>query len=274
MQAQLFDGTSPTMEANLKYTKDAPLPSNAHNLKPNQMLVRVTATSLNPVDYKFASLPIVGRLIVPRPSSPGLDFAGWVASSQPPSPFKYGQQVFGRLNRPQQYGALGEYVVASTTEIVPRPEGLSKEDAASIGTAGLTAYQSIVPYVKPGDRVFINGGSGGVGSFCIQIAKALGCHVTTSCSTGNVQLCKDLGADRVIDYKSEAVVKVFQTSGKYQHVVDNVGTNPELWNGSEVGTDASTQYVQVGAEINLWAVVDSLKSECTDVCKGKKTDIL
>lgn len=264
MRAHIFNGTSPTLEANLRLVDDAPLPRNAQSLAANQMLVRVTASALNPVDYKLASLPVIGRLIIGRPASPGLDYAGWVASENPPAPFKRSEKVFGRISPPRRDGTLREYIVVDLDTVVPRPEGLVDDDAACIGTAGLTAYQSIVPYVKTGDHVFINGGSGGTGCFGIQIAKALGCHVTTTCSTANVELCRELGADDVIDYRSVDVVEALQRTGRtYRHVVDNVGTTPKLWQHMAAWTSDSAAYVQVGAEIDFAAVTDMLKSKLT-----------
>lgn len=85
------------------------------------------------------------------------------------------------------------------------PDGLDPLNAATIPVAGLTAYQSIVPYVKKGDKIFVNGGSGGTGIFSLQIAKAVGCYIVTTCSTPNVELCKKLGADEVIDYRKQGV---------------------------------------------------------------------
>ncbi|KPI40005.1 Zinc-type alcohol dehydrogenase-like protein [Cyphellophora attinorum] len=260
MQAQLFTSTAPTLEANLRHTRDAPSPKNANSLKSDQLIVRVTAAALNPVDYKLASLPLIGRLIIGRPAAPGLDYAGWVASEQPPSPFKQGDKVFGRITPPRKDGTLAEYIVVSHDEVVPQPSELSAEDAACIGTAGLTAYQSIAPYVKKGDRVFINGGSGGTGCFGIQIAKCLGCHVTTTCSTANVELCRDLGADEVIDYRSTNVTTTLIGSGRsYQHVVDNVGADPNLWRTLGKWSGDSAIYVQVGAEISFVTLGDIVR---------------
>merc|ERR1719238_545022 len=106
--------------------------------------------------------------------------------------------------------------------IAPMPDGMQVDDMAGVGCTGLTMYQSIKPYVKEGDKIFINGGSGGTGIFGIQIAKALGCHVTTSCSGANVELCKGLGADEVLDYKSVDVVTALKEKGQvFSLVVDN-----------------------------------------------------
>ena len=97
---------------------------------------------------------------------------------------------------------------------MPLPNGIEVDQAAAVGIAGLTAYQLIVPNTKQGDKIFINGGSGGTGTFGIQMALAIGCHVTSTCPTGNVQLCKDLGADEVIDYKTTNVAQALKANGQ------------------------------------------------------------
>lgn len=262
MRAHIFTSTAPTLEANLRLVRDAPLPQNAHSLGADQALVRVMATSLNPADYKLASLPLIGRFLVPRPSTPGLDFAGRIAATSPTSALREGALVFGRLSNPQKYGTLAEYIVAGRQEVVPLPSNVSVEDAACIGTAGLVAYQSIASYVGRGSNVFIHGGSGGTGSFGIQVAKVLGCHVTTTCSTANVERCKELGADEVIDYRTTDVVRALKTGSRVmQHVVDNVGTEPRLWDEMTRWTDSNAAYVQVGADVSLSAVTDIMKSK-------------
>jgi len=107
---------------------------------------------------------------------------------------------------------------------------VSPEQAACVGCVGLTAYQCIAPFVKAGDKVFINGGSGGTGTFGIQICKALGCYVATSCSGANVELCKSLGADEVIDYRTQSVVDTLKRSGhQYDLIVDNVFADSALY---------------------------------------------
>jgi NADPH:quinone reductase-like Zn-dependent oxidoreductase len=264
MRAHHFSSTSPTLEANLKFNPAAPLPLKAKSLAQNQALVRVLATSINPADYKFPSFPIVGRLLVPRPSAPGIDFAGRVTNSAPSAQLKQGALVFGRLQKPQQHGTLGEFVIASSDEVVPLPDGVSAEDAACVGTAGLIAYQSIVPHVKQGDNVFINGGSGGTGTFGIQIAKQMGCWVATTASAANIELCKQLGADEVIDYRKASVVDSLRQCGrKFQLVVDNVGADPKLWSGVEQYTTPGAPFVQIGLPISFasfWAVTKSKRT--------------
>jgi alkaline phosphatase D len=113
-----------------------------------------------------------------------------------------------------------------------------------------------VPNARAGDKVFINGGSGGTGTFGIQIAKTLGCHVTTSCSTPNVGLCKSLGADKVIDYKTSDITKILSDGGpSYDLVVDNVGKPEDLYSSSHHFLEANGKYVQVGTEVSLGGIV-------------------
>ena len=126
---------------------------------------------------------------------------------------KPADRVFGRTDAPA-FGALGAYVVARGREgIAPLPNGVSMLDASTVGAAGLTAYQCLAPCVSQDSKVFINGGSGGAGIFGIQIAKTLGCRVTTTCSGPNTQLCKELGAHEAIDYKTADVVEHLRRRG-------------------------------------------------------------
>ena len=259
MKAWQFSQTTGGLERNLKLNNSASLPPKAHSLAPDKVLVQILSTALNPIDFKLAELPLVGGLAIKKPSSPAFDYSGRVVAAGPnskkiaPDDLKPGQMVFGRLDGPTQYGTLAEYAIAPRAGCVPLPQGVSPDDAASLGTAALTAYQSIAPNVRSGDRVFINGGSGGVGSIGIQIAKIKGCHVVTSCSTANVELCKSLGADDVIDYKTQDVVAVLQKMPKFDLVTDNVGTPADLYWSAHRFTKTGTKYVQVGAGMDFAA---------------------
>lgn len=147
---------------------------------------------------------------------------------------------------------MSEYALASINNTVPVPSGLSSIDAAGITIAGLSAYQSILPYSRPGSRIFLNGGSGGVGSFGIQIANAEGRHVTVSCSTANVEHCKSLGADEVIDYKTQDVQQALENSPyKYDLVVDYVGNNFSLFWEMDKYTNTTAKYVTVAVSHQL-----------------------
>ena len=215
--------------------------------------------SLNPVDYKLPEVPIVGRLVVSRPASPGLDYCGRVVSAGSKADVKPGQIVFGRLDGPTQFGTLAECIVVKRDGAVPLPEGIDLDQAAAAGTAALTSYQCIIPFAKAGDKIFINGGSGGTGTYGIQFAKAIGCHVTTSCSTPNVQLCKDLGADEVIDYKTSDLTKELRAKGQiFSLAVDNVGMPHDLYTASHHFLKQDGNYVQVGAGMSPGAIYSIL----------------
>lgn len=257
MKAWQYSSTKGGLDKNLKINPSAALPTP----KPNQSLVQVIATALNPVDFKPAEIPIFGRWLVPKPATPGIDFAGCIVTPAIGSSFKRGQLVFGMSgSSPFAGGALSEFTLAGINSTAPLPEGVEPINAATIGVAGLTAYQSIVPNVKKGDRIFINGGSGGTGVFGIQIAKAAGCHVTTSCSTANVEFCKRLGADMVVDYKQETVVDaLISCENKFDHVVDNVGSDPDLYWRCHEYTKPDAQFVMVGGTPSIAFAVDSVK---------------
>jgi NADPH:quinone reductase-like Zn-dependent oxidoreductase len=145
-------------------------------------LIQVHVASLNPVDYKLPELPIVGRMAFSKPATPGLDFSGKVVEAGPDCHLKVGQMVYGKVEPSQAVGTLGEYIIGSKAGTIALPDGVDVEQASTLGVCGLVTYQALAPNVKAGDRVFINGGSGGTGTFAVQIAKALGCHVTTTCS--------------------------------------------------------------------------------------------
>lgn len=246
MKAWQFSSAKGGIENNMHLNSGVNVPSP----KPNQLLVRVVATSLNPLDFKPAEGP-GGRFIVPNPAIPGVDIVGEVVKSGSSSTSKVGSTVFGQGVSIMAGGGMAEYALISTHAAVPVPNGVEPTNAVSIPIAGQTAYQSIEPYVKVGSRVFINGGSGGTGVFGIQIAKALGCHVTTSCSTANVDLCKSLGADEVLDYKKASVLEQLKKQQPFDHVIDNVfSDHNQYWKAHEY-TNHSATYVLVGATPSL-----------------------
>ena len=257
MRAWQYSITKGGLEKNLKINLSAPIPKP----KSDQHLVQIIATALNPIDYKPAEIPGVARFAITKPATPGIDFAGSIVTPAPGSPLRAGQLVFGLSgSSPLAGGALSDFSVSGTNSTVVLPNGVDPLDAATVGVAGLTAYQSIVPRVSKGDKIFINGGSGGTGVFSIQFAKAMGCHVTTTCSTNNVDFCKSLGADDVVDYKKDSVIGALKAKGyKFDHAVDNVGTNKELiWHCHEFMQSGSV-YVVVGGEPTLENLADNLK---------------
>jgi NADPH:quinone reductase-like Zn-dependent oxidoreductase len=172
----------------------------------DQVLLRVHASSVNPVEwYGVTGLP-VARVMgsgVRRPKDPsvGGDVAGRVeAVGKAVTGLHAGDEVFGTSG-----GAWAEYAPALEAKLALKPAGLSFEEAAAVPVAGITALQAIRDHahVQPGQKVLINGASGGVGTFAVQIAKAYGAEVTAVCSTGNVDQARALGADHVVDYTRE-----------------------------------------------------------------------
>src|SRR3954463_15885197 len=188
----------------------------------NQILVRVRAVSLRFYDGGMLGGG-VGRLVFglrkPKNTIPGSDFAGTVdAVGQNVTEFKAGDEVFG-----VRAGCLAEYVcVRQSGAVVPKPTNVSFEQAASIPTA-LVALQGLrdTGRVKAGQKVLINGASGGVGTFAVQIAKNFGAEVTGVCSTRNVDLVRSIGADRVIDYTKEDYTKGDQRYDVIYDLVNN-----------------------------------------------------
>ncbi|GAB7326477.1 hypothetical protein MBLNU13_g10475t1 [Cladosporium sp. NU13] len=210
----------------IEVSSDVPLPKLASNLPDEHVLVNVHFTSLNPIDLKFPENPVISKFL--KTTIPCLDFAGIVVSSSSPR-FKTGEAVFGQT-QPPNFGACAEYVVVGARHCGKVPEGVRLQDAATIGIAGLMAYQSIVPFVKANDRIFINGGSGGVGTYGIQIARAMDCSVIVACSGSNAELCKRMGAEKVVDYRTQDVSSTLEKSNEqFDLILDNVLLNLDMY---------------------------------------------
>ena len=195
----------------------------------NEVLVKVRAVSINPADWhEMTGTPYFIRVPngigAPPYTRFGRDYAGVVvAQGAGVTRFAVGDEVFGT-----RAGALAEYLTADVSRaIVRKPANVTFEQAAAIPVAALTALQGLRDHghVAPGDRVLINGASGGVGTFAIQIAKALGAEVTAVCSTRNVELVRSLGADRVVDYTKQSFLDLAE---RYDVVLDNVGNYSPL----------------------------------------------
>ena len=216
----------------------------------NQVLIKVRAASVNPLDWHYMrGTPYIGRIEMglrkPKVTRLGVDVAGRVeAVGRNVTQFKPGDEVFGSAR-----GALAEYACASERGVVMKPENLTFEQAASVPVAAVTALQALRDKgkVQPGQRVLINGASGGVGTFAVQIAKALGAHVTGVCSTKNVEMVRSIGADRVIDYTKEDFTKAGQ---RYDLIIDNVG-NRSLSECRRALTPKG-KYVMVGGQSGRW----------------------
>jgi NADPH:quinone reductase-like Zn-dependent oxidoreductase len=175
----------------------------------DEVLVRVHASSVNPVEWYgvtgFYFARIGTGLRKPKDPAVGADLAGRVeAVGRDVTEFQPGDEVFGTSG-----GSWAEYAAARTERLAPKPANLSFEEAAAAPVAGLTALQALRDHgqVQPGQKVLINGASGGVGTFAVQLAKSFGADVTAVCSTGNVEQARSLGADRVVDYTQEDFTK-------------------------------------------------------------------
>jgi len=194
----------------------------------DQVLVKVRAASLNPLDWHYMEgTPYIMRAMgtgLRKPKSPrlGVDLAGEVeAVGKNVTEFKPGDEVFGTGGG----AAFAEYVCARKTKLVLKPANITFEQAAAVPIAALTALQGLRDkgQVQPGQKVLINGASGGVGTFAVQIAKSFGADVTGVCSTRNLDMVRSLGADHVIDYTKEDFTKGAQ---RYDLILDNVGNQP------------------------------------------------
>jgi NADPH:quinone reductase-like Zn-dependent oxidoreductase len=197
----------------------------------NEVLVKVRAAAVNPLDWHYMrGSPFIMRLSsgIGAPDDPrmGADFAGTVESvGKNVTRFSPGDDVFGGRS-----GAFAEYVlVPEDRALVKKPEGVSFEQAAAIPVAALTALQALRDKgeLRAGQKVLINGASGGVGTFAVQIAKSMGAEVSGVCSTRNVEMVRSIGADHVFDYKKEDYTK---SDEQFDLIVDMVGNHSLLAN--------------------------------------------
>ena len=217
----------------------------------DEVLVKVHAASVNPLDWHYMrGSPYLMRLGsgLGTPDDPrlGVDFAGTVeAVGSNVKRFKPGDEVFGGRT-----GAFAEYVtVREDRALALKPASVTFEQAASVPIAAITALQALRDKGKlePGQRVLINGASGGVGTFAVQIAKYFGAEVTGVCSTRNVAMVRSIGADHVFDYTKED----YTDSGKqYDLIIDNVGNHSLLANRRVLDPDGT--FVIVGAQKGNW----------------------
>ncbi len=214
------------------------------------VLVRVHAASVNPFDWHFLTgTPYLARLGAglrkPKNHVLGVDFAGTVeAVGKEVTQFHPGDEVFGARN-----GAFGEYVCVRKS-VALKPANLTFEQAAAVPVAGVTALQGLRDKgrLQAGHKVLINGASGGVGTFAVQIAKSFGAEVTGVCSTRNVDAVRSLGADHVIDYTQGD----FTRSGQRYDLMFDVAGNRSWSECKRVLTDKATLVVVGGRKTNRW----------------------
>jgi len=225
---------------------DKPVPAD------DEVLVRVRAASVNMADwYAVAGRPYVGRvqmgLLKPKSNRLGVDYAGSVeAVGKNVTGFRPGDEVFGGRD-----GAYAEYVCArEDRSVVPKPANVTFEEAAAVPVAALTALQGLRDkgQLQRGQKVLINGASGGVGTFAVQIAKALGAEVTGVCSTRNVEMVRSLGANHVIDYTREDFTR---SDERYDLMLDVAGSRS--WSKcSRVLNPQATLVLVGGPKANRW----------------------
>jgi NADPH:quinone reductase-like Zn-dependent oxidoreductase len=190
----------------------------------DEVLVRVHAAAVNIGDWHFVTgtpyvLRMVAGLFKPKQEVPGLDVSGEVeAVGRDVKQFQPGDEVFGWCK-----GAFAEHACAPESNLLPKPAGLTFEQSAAVGDSAFTALIAVRDQgkVQPGQTVLVNGASGGVGTFAVQIAKSLGANVTGVCSTRNVDMVRSIGADQVIDYTHEDFT---QSEQRYDVMLDLVGS--------------------------------------------------
>lgn len=206
-------------EAEVLRSQDLPKPQ----IKSDQMLVKVYATSINPIDWKTRKGMLKIIFGSKFPMVLGYDVSGEVVEvGSTVTQFRPGDQIYACLDTATS-GSYAEYAAVSEKVAYFKPQNLSHEEAAAVPLAAETALQALrdLGNIKTGDRILINGASGGVGTFAVQIAQALGAEVTAVCSPKNAELVKSLGADRIIDYTTQDFTK---ESVKYDMILDAVAS--------------------------------------------------
>jgi NADPH:quinone reductase-like Zn-dependent oxidoreductase len=196
--------------------------------KDDEVLIKVQAASVNALDWHLLTADIIlvrlmgGGLLKPKTTIPGVDVAGRIeAVGRNVKQFQPGDEVFGGCGS----GSFAEYACARETRLAAKPAGMTFEQAASVPIAALTALQGLRDQgqIQPGQKVLINGASGGVGTFAVLIAKSFGAEVTAVCSTRNLDQARSMGADQVIDYTQEDFTRNGQ---KYDLILAANGYHP------------------------------------------------
>lgn len=188
----------------------------------DDVLVKIVASSINPIDLKTKEGGLKMLLKYQMPLILGSDFSGIITEvGSAVTKFKQGDPVYGRVQK-NRIGTFAQYIAVDQGDIAIKPKNLTFEEATSIPLVGLTSYQALhdVMQVQPGQKVLIQAGSGGIGTIAIQIAKELGAYVTTTTSAKNFELVKSLGADKVIDYRTENFQDILSD---YDFVFDTQG---------------------------------------------------
>lgn len=231
--------------------------------KENEVLIKVKAISINPVDYKVRANEAVLDMIYgeQRPAILGWDIAGEVlATGTQVTQFEIGDRVFGMINFPGNGNAYAEFIAAPENQLAKIPSTISFEDAAATTLAAVTALQVLQNNIKKDDRILIHAGSGGVGHFAIQIAKALGAYVITTSSAKNEEFVMALGADEHIDYRAHA----------FQDVVTDIDFVFDMFNGDILLN--SVKVVKEGGSI-ISLPTPNFSEEITDLAKKRQVKL-
>ena len=248
-------------------------------------IVRLHYASIDPIDYKLVSViwPIPRLVVGASPIIPGTTFVGRVWKTTHPD-LKAGDMVWGRQDGPTRFGTCGSFTLVSGNKgILKTPDGWSPDrgidELAAVGVVALTALQTLqagdLPYnqssgQETGGKVFINGGSGGVGQFTVQMAKhGYGCEkVVVSCSGANVDFVKSLGADEVVDYRNCGTGGLAgwlsdwsnRNGEMFDVIIDNVGSDPDIyWQCHHYLKPDGGKYVQVGGGLDFGSLVTTAK---------------
>ncbi|MGH1295552.1 NADP-dependent oxidoreductase [Bacillus pretiosus] len=187
-----------------------------------EVLAEIHAASINPIDFKIRDGKVKMLLKYEMPLILGNDFSGVIVKvGSKVTRFKVGDEIYARP-RKNKIGTFAEYIAIHEDDIALKPENLSFEEAASIPLVGLTSYQALhdIMQLQKGQKILIHAGSGGVGTFAIQLAKIMGATVTTTASEAGANLVKSLGADEIVNYKTENFEEILKD---YDAVFDTIG---------------------------------------------------
>ena len=221
-------------------------------IEANQILIKTYSSSFNPYDYKVVKGDFKAMGKISFPIGIGRDVSGIVEEvGKSVKKFKVGDKVYSRPNE-SSLGTMAEYVVSNIEDTALMPSNLNFDESASIPVVGLTTYQAFVDIAKlsKGESILIHAGSGGVGTFAIQLAKHLGAKVTTTTSTKNISFVKSLGADKVIDYTSQ---NYLDEGAVFDVVYDTLGSNYTL--------DSFKVLKNGGRVVSIAGTVDSITAE-------------
>ena len=229
--------------------------------KDDEVLIQISAASVNPLDWHIMRgspfiLRVMTGLFKPRITRLGRDVAGKIESvGRNVTLFKKGDEVFGSCT-----GAFAEYVCVSELKLVLKPDNITFEQAATLNIAALTALQSLRDkgHIKPGQKVLINGASGGVGTFAVQFAKVFNTEVTGVCSTNNIEMVRSIGADHILDYTKEDVTK----TGKHYDIFLDCYANRSLLACKRI-LNSEGIYIAVGGPV--YSLISILISSMTAI---------